>query len=107
MLLTGDSAADYPFGVVSLSNKRLLPAVGTNVQFQVASMPDSARRAVNVINVKELVSGVVESIKGSFGFINVEDREKKVYFRLVLVLHFISKFLLHLAVTIQINTELL
>lgn len=80
-LHTGEPVASYPFGVVSLANKRGALTVGAQVEFQVAHVKGQTDRAVNVVSCKELVTGRVDSIKGSFGFIDVEDREKKVYFR--------------------------
>lgn len=76
-----DSTVSYPFGIISLSNKKSCPPVNTAVEFQVARVSGSKERAVNVVSVRELVTGCIDSIKGSFGFIDIPDREKNVYFR--------------------------
>ena len=79
--MTEDSPVTYPFGFISLCNKRTPPVVGTQVEFQVAKVTNSVERAVNVLIVKDLVVGRVETVKGSYGFIEVEDKEKRTYFR--------------------------
>lgn len=76
-----DESLIYPYGIISLANKRSSLPVGTAVEFQVAKVNGSRERAVNVLNVKEVVTGFVDSLKGSFGFISIEDREKNVYFK--------------------------
>jgi len=52
------------------------------VEFQVAKVNGSGERAANVINSKDVVMGRVDSLKGTFGFIEIEDRDKKVYFNM-------------------------
>ena len=81
MFLESGEGVQYPFGMISLANKKAVLTANTVVEFQVAKVNGSKERAVNVITVKDLVSGCVESLKGSFGFIEVPDREKNVYFR--------------------------
>lgn len=78
----GAPAITYPFGIISLCNKRSCPPVGTVVEFQVAKVTNSSERAVNVLCVKDLVQARVDSIKGAFGFLDVEERDKKVYFNM-------------------------
>ena len=51
------------------------------LMLQVAKVTNSVERAVSVLCVKDLLTARVDSIKGAFGFLDVEDREKKVYFR--------------------------
>jgi len=67
--LSGESAVTYPFGIISLCNKRC-PQVD---------------RAINVMVVKDVVNGKVDSIRGPTGFLDIENREKKVYFRYCLL----------------------
>ena len=71
----------YPFGFISLCNKRSPPVIGTQVEFQVAKVSNSIDRAANLLIVKDIVVGRVDTMKGSYGFIEVEEKEKKVYFR--------------------------
>lgn len=75
------ASATYPYGFISLCNKRAPPVVGNQVEFQVARVSGSIDRALNLLIVKDLVVGRVDTIKGSFGFIEMEEKEKKVYFR--------------------------
>ncbi|XP_067945654.1 cold shock domain-containing protein E1-like [Watersipora subatra] len=74
------ASATYPYGFISLCNKRTPPVVGNQVEFQVARVSGSIDRALNLLIVKDLVVGRVDTIKGSFGFIEMEEKEKKVYF---------------------------
>jgi len=64
-----------------LANKRSTLSVGTPVEFRVAKVKGHADRATNVVAAKELINGRIDSIKNGFGFIDVDDRDKKVYFR--------------------------
>lgn len=70
----------YPFGFISLCNKRTPPVVGAQVEFQVATVSNSIDRAMNVLLVKDLQVGRVDTLKGSFGFIEVDEKDKKIYF---------------------------
>jgi len=82
--LSGESAVTYPFGIISLCNKRC-PPDGTQVEFQVAQVSGQVDRAINVMVVKDVVNGKVDSIRGPTGFLDIENREKKVYFRYCLL----------------------
>lgn len=80
-VLADGSEVTYPFGYVSLCNKRNAPTLGTQVEFQIAKVTNSIDRAVNVVHTKDIVTGRVDTIKGSYGFIELDDKDKKIYFR--------------------------
>ncbi|XP_047656344.1 cold shock domain-containing protein E1 isoform X2 [Tachysurus fulvidraco] len=72
---------NYPFGIVSMTNKRDCLQKGEMVKFQLCTMPQTGQRmACNVVPQRR---ALVECVKDQFGFITYEVGEsKKLFFHM-------------------------
>lgn len=73
----------YPYGIMSLVDKRDLPVKGDLVRLQVAVARDTGkRRAVRVAPVRRYMHARIESLSGETGYLNYDKDEGRLPFSL-------------------------
>lgn len=78
-LIDGQDGHDYPFGIISMLNKKELLQSGEAVEFQL----DAQGKPVNIRAIRKKLRAAVEAVKGQYGFLSYELEDgKKLFFHM-------------------------
>jgi cold shock CspA family protein len=78
-LIEGTDGHGYPYGIISMLNKKEVLAAGDTVEFQL----DAEGKPVNIRAIRKKLRATVEAVKGQYGFLSHELEDgKKLFFHM-------------------------